>query len=325
MVLYAGYRFSDQLLFNTEIEFEHGTTGENLDGRSGEVSVEFASLDYLWRPEVNFRGGLLLAPVGFVNEMHEPPFFHGVSRPATEQLIIPTTWRDNGVGVFGRIGEDFEYRAYAMTALDAAGLSSSGLRGTRSDGSRSRSEDVAGVLRIDWTPLQGLLLGGSVYSGDIDQERSGLPDSNLTLYEIHGQYRSHGFEMRGLFTQAFLEDADDMTLGLRALGDIGGSETIAEEMLGGYLEVAYDVMPWLRPDSDWYLAPFLRFEYVDTQNKVPSGALFSRDESKAFRLWNPGLSLKPHPNVVLKLDYRNFDPLRGDTADEVQIGFGVAF
>src|SRR5436309_5161415 len=83
-VLYVGYKFNDRWLLNMEVEHEHA--GE-------EVDVEFAYLDYLWRPEANFRAGLLLVPMGFLNELHEPTVYLGARRPDVEQLIIPATWR----------------------------------------------------------------------------------------------------------------------------------------------------------------------------------------------------------------------------------------
>jgi hypothetical protein len=340
MVLYAGYKFTDRIVFNSEIEFEHGTTGNNLDGQAGSVSVELMTLDFLWKDWANSRTGLLLVPSGFLNEVHEPPFFHGVSRPQVEQVIIPTTWRENGTGVFGRVGESLEYRAYALTGLDAAGLTPSAIRGARSNGNRSRAEDLAGIVRVDWTPLEGLLLGGSFYGGGIDQSRSfssggqtySFDDASLLLWELHAQYRWQGLELRALYAQAFLDGAEDITSTMRAarrssVCPASASQpctgTIAEDWLGWYVEAAYDVMPWIAPDRGWYLAPFFRFEWYDTQYGVPDD--FERDRSKRVRLYTPGITFKPHPNVALKIDYRNFAPREGEQADEVEIGFGVAF
>lgn len=324
-VLYVGYKFTDKLVFNTEIEFEHAKTAENLDGKAGEVAVEFAALDWMLSEWANLRTGLVLVPMGFVNEVHEPPFFHGVARPEVEQRIIPSTWRENGVGLYGRIGEQLEYRSYVVTGLDALGLSASSLRGSRSNGNRSRAEDLAGVIRVDYTPtaLPGSLFGGSFYYGGIDQARDGFPSASLAMWEAHAQYRRFGLELRALVTQAFLDEADDLTLALRGMGEIKANEVIADEMFGWYVEAAYDVMPWIAPDSGFYLAPFVRYERFDTQQSTPSG--FAADGSKDIRLITSGLSLKPHPNVVFKFDYRNFDADQGDIADEVQLGFGVAF
>ena len=95
-VVYVGYKFDDQFLFNSEIELEHAGTGG-----SGSVSVEFAYLDYLASQNLGIRGGLVLLPMGFINELHEPPTFLGSERPETERQIIPSTWREVGLGVFG--------------------------------------------------------------------------------------------------------------------------------------------------------------------------------------------------------------------------------
>ena len=91
-IIYAGYRFNDQFLFNSEIEIEH----------ADEIFVEFAYIDYLVHENLGIRGGILLLPMGLVNEFHEPTVFFGAERPVTETLIIPSTWRENGGGARGR-------------------------------------------------------------------------------------------------------------------------------------------------------------------------------------------------------------------------------
>ena len=51
--------------------------------------------------ELNLRGGLMLIPMGIVNEYHEPTTFNGVERPSLDSKIVPTTWREMGIGVSG--------------------------------------------------------------------------------------------------------------------------------------------------------------------------------------------------------------------------------
>ena len=115
-VLYTGYKFTDRIILNAELEFEHAGTGAG-----GSVSVEFAYLDFLMWDWANFRAGMLLAPLGIVNELHEPVFFNGVERPEVERRIIPSTWRENGIGLFGELLPGLEYRIYGMN--DARGRS----------------------------------------------------------------------------------------------------------------------------------------------------------------------------------------------------------
>jgi opacity protein-like surface antigen len=327
LVLYLGYKFTDSIIFNSEIEFEHAFISDSgtKSADSGEVAIEFATLDFLWTDWANGRAGLMLLPMGFINEVHEPPFFLGVHRPETERRILPATWREMGAGVFGRIGEDFEYRAYGVTGFNAAGFSSSGIRGGRQSGNRSVAEDFAFVSRMDWTPLDGLLLGGSAYVGNSGQDQTSsstgldLPDARLTIGELHAQWRRGRLQTRGVFAYSHLSDADDLNVAL------GKSPTaaVANDMLGGYVELGYDLWSLFFDGGEKSLVPFARVEYVDTQYDVPSG--YTADRNKAFWLYTAGIDFKPTPNVVLKLEYRNFDPRRGDMPDELSLGMGFAF
>ncbi len=322
-VMYMGYKFNESILFNAEIEFEHATTSSTSSSGGGSVSVEFAALDFFFNEAINARAGMLLLPMGFLNEIHEPPFFHGVQRPETERRILPSTWRENGAGIFGRIGESLEYRAYAVTGFNARGFSSSGIRGGRQQGNRAFSEDLAFVGRLDWTPTDEWLLGGSAYIGDSGQDQTvggvDIPDAQLSLFEVHSQYRSGPWHARALFALSQLSDARDLST---ALG-LASTRPVAETMLGGYVEGAYDIWELLFGNNDKSLSPFFRLEYVDTQFEVPSG--FTPDRANSFWLLNPGLTFKPHPNVVLKAEYRNFSPRSGEKPDELSLGMGFAF
>ena len=324
MVLYTGYKFTDSLVFNTELEFEHAGTGGG-----GDVSVEFATLDYLVHPALNFRGGLVLVPMGFVNEVHEPPFFFGTQRPSPERAIIPSTWRENGVGVYGQLGEGrLQYRAYAVNGFDASGFTSSGLRGGRQKGSRAKANDLAVVGRIDFEPLSGWRVGASYYQGDSGQDQDymqtsgtsvALPDVRTRIWEVHSELRRGPLFARALWAQADMSDAGELSTALQ----LPSNRPVASSMVGGYAEVAYDLMQLISPGSERELLPFFRFEYTDTQQDVPRG--FTRDRRQPRRLFIPGLQFKPIPQVVLKLDYRIIDNWDGSAADELSVGFGLVF
>jgi hypothetical protein len=321
-VLYAGYKFSDRILFNSEIEIEHASTGE-----SGSVSVEFATLDFMLADWANARLGLMLIPMGFVNEIHEPPFYFGTHRPELERRIIPSTWRENGAGLFGNLfGEQLEYKLYVVNGFDATGFNESGLRGGRQKGSKALAEDFAGVGRIDWRPLPGVLIGASGYVGNSGQNQTdadtglGLPAALTAIWDVHAQYRARGLHLRGIFTQATVNQASQLNV---AIGNAPGGTGVAEEMLGAYGEIAYDVWQWISPGSEMTLEPFYRYEWVDTQQGAATG--FVRDERLRNQIHTAGFSYKPIPNVVLKADYRNVSAQSGSPADEINLGIGLVF
>jgi len=108
MVLLLGYKFNDKVQFVTEIEYEHVK----------EVYIEQAFLQYSLNDRVNLRGGLMLVPMGLINEYHEPTTFNGVERPNVDKSIVPTTWREIGIGVTGKFDEiSLRYQAYIFNGF----------------------------------------------------------------------------------------------------------------------------------------------------------------------------------------------------------------
>ncbi len=327
-IIYLGYKFNDRILFNSEIEFEHASTGKD-----GEVSVEFAYLDFLFRDEVNARVGLVLVPMGFVNELHEPPIFLGARRPDLERRLIPTTWRENGAGIFGDLGP-VSYRAYIVTGFDGAGLdesgfSAGGLRGGRQSGSKSLAEDFAFVARADWEITPGLTLGGSYYTGDSGQGAdtsqgvipSAIPgeiiEARTDILDVHLQWRWRGLEFRALYVNVDLDQADL----LNDFKGLTGMESIGSEMDGYYVQAGYDVLA--SRETNQALIPYARYEQFDTQSEVPSG--FLRDPANDVDVITYGIAYKPIPNVVFKLDYQNFDNAAGTGTDQWNLAAGFLF
>ncbi|MCA9522700.1 MAG: hypothetical protein KC609_17105 [Myxococcales bacterium] len=319
-VLYVGYKFTDWLVLNAEVEVEHGTTGENYADKSGEVAVEFAYLDFLLHEAANIRFGLMLIPFGFVNELHEPPFFHGNFRPQVEQTIIPSTWRELGVQLFGGY-KGFQYKLFAVNGFNGNKFSSNGWRSGRQEGNRPLFEDWGVGLNLEYKRGDLLRVGTSVYFGGADQNQLGGLQFNAFLIEGHVQVRVKGFELRGLAAWGKLSSADKVTLALFP----ESSELVASEIFGAYVEVAYDLWPlWGR--SSMYLAPFFRFEFLDTQWKVPGVAGRAKDDSKRVMVFDVGVTYKPHPQVVVKINYREVrNAAKKPVPDQLLLGAGFIF
>lgn len=319
LVMYLGYKFSDNIILNNEIEFEHATTGEGAEVK-GEVSVEFSQLDFLLHPAANIRAGLMLMPMGFINEIHEPLFFHGNYRPEVERRIIPSTWREMGAGLFGEPLPGLQYRVYAVNGLNADGFASNGWRDARQGGSKAKADDFAVTGRVDYSPnfVPGLLVGGSAYMGNSGQNQKfdgAKKDFFTQLYEGHLQWHYKGFEFRSLGAWGHLDNAD-------ALSAAKG-ETIGNSTFGWYTETAYNLMPHLMPTSNQYLAPFVRYERFDTIASAPTG--FGDDPSQNKEIYQAGLTFKPFRNIAIKADYRNISARQGKPADELNLGLGFIF
>lgn len=318
-VLYFGYKFDKGIVLNSEIEYEHATTGEG-DEERGEVSVEFAYLDFPLGRAWGIRAGQMLVPVGFINELHEPPIYLGARRPDVEQSIIPTTWREVGAGVYGESGP-FSWRAYVQAGLNASEFTAEGIREGRQGGSQSRAEDLAVTGRLDWTVTPGLLAGVSGFAGNAGQ---GLETpsgrrirARTTLFDVHADWKARGWQARALYTRGHVGDVAelDQVLGLT------GTESIGTNQHGWYAEAGYDLLR--ASDSGASLIPYARYERYGTQDEVPTG--FQRDPALRVRLQTLGVAYKPIPNVVIKADYQNYRNDARTGVDRFNLALGYLF
>jgi hypothetical protein len=313
VVLYAGYRFSPLVVFNAEIEFEHVR----------ELGVEFAYVDLLFHDAFRLRVGNVLVPIGFVNEMHEPPFFHGVNRPGVERNVIPATWHENGISAHGEVGR-LRYKAYLLTGLDPIGRGASAaswLRGARSDGGEARADDWAGVVNLT-ADLGPASVGGTAYLGRSGQGEKAADGSRIrgevTLLEAHASLAWRGLALRVLGVVGRLGDADEIST---ALG-LSGADVLGSRVVGAYAEAAYDVLPLLA-STDQALLPFLRYEYQDLHRAVPAGGV--RNPALETDTVVVGLTYKPLPNVVFKADYQRIDPRGAGSPAQDQVNLGAGF
>jgi hypothetical protein len=317
-IVYVGYKFSDKVLFNSETEFEHGSTEDG-----GSVSVEFAYLDYRIRPEFGVRGGLLLAPMGFLNEIHEPPTFLGTVRPETERLIVPSTWREAGLGVFGERGS-VSYRAYLINGFDATGFTAEeGLREGRQDGAEAAAQNFGAVGRVDYIGTPGLTLGTSAYFGNSGQGAT-LPSDPATtigaqtfIWEGHAEYRARGFDLRGLLAVASLDDVAE----INELNGVTGAESVGDRMLGWYLQGGYDVLRGHAGGQQ--LLPYLRYEQINTQDRVPDG--FDADPANDRRIVTLGGLWRPLPNISVKADYQISSNEADTGVNQLNVNLGYLF
>ncbi len=320
LVLLVGYKFSDQIQFVTEVEFEHVE----------EVFVEQAFVNYNVGNNVNLRGGLMLVPMGIVNEFHEPTTFNGTERPAIDNVIVPTTWRELGVGVSGKFNDiSLGYQAYVFngfksTSSDGEGgiagalKGSNGLRGGRQKGIKSTVDSPTLSAKLDYYGIPGLRLGLSTYLGKTQAEDDveDIPGANIgiTMIGADARYAYQRFSARGQFIYASLSDTEEYnTLTGRDLGSA---------LQGFYVEGAFNLLPTGKKQK---LYAFARYEKYDTHASV-EGDLARNDAYNRTDV-TTGLTYHIVPGVVLKGDYqfRSNALDGGDVDDRLNFGIGVWF
>jgi hypothetical protein len=320
LVLLVGYKFSDQVQFVTEIEFEHVE----------EVYVEQAFVNYAIAPNVSLRGGLMLVPMGIVNEFHEPTTFNGVERPAVDNVIVPTTWREIGFGVTGRSNElSIGYQAYVFNGFKSTSFGgdggvngslkgSNGLRSGRQKGIKSTIDSPTLSLKIDYYGIPGLRLGVSSYFGKTQAEDDveAIDGSNIgiSMLGLDARYAFKRFAARGQYIHASLSDTENYN-------DLTGRD-LGSALKGWYIETSYNL---LAQEKSQRLFAFARYEKYDTHADT-EGDLLRNDNYNRNDL-TMGLSYHIAPGVVLKGDYQFRDNANADNdvQNRLNMGIGVWF
>jgi len=303
MVMFLGYNFNSKTQFISELEFEH--TG-------AEVYVEQAFVQHKINNFINLKAGLMLIPMGIINEYHEPTTFNGVERPLVDNKISPTTWREIGVGFSGNVfPASLKYQVYLVNGfngykVDKAILNGKdGLRSGRQKGIESYISAPNFTGKIEYYGIRGLNLGLSGYIGNtqstlydkLDKSNDAAlakADSSvvkIAMIGVDARYNLGGLQMRG---QLYYSDiANTEQYNALTKKDLGSA------MMGYYVEAGYNVFRFFSK-AKTELVPFVRYENYNT-HYATSGTLV---QNKAYNnnVITSGLTYKLTKGVVLKAD-----------------------
>lgn len=324
LVMFLGYKFNDRTHFVTEIEYEHVS----------EVFVEQAFLNYRIKPALNLRAGLLLIPMGIVNEYHEPTTFNGVERPNLDGQIVPSTWREMGIGLSGNFPNlSLKYQAYIVNGFDGYSGDAGKLRGVdalrkgRQKAAKSYMSSPNFSTKVDYYGITGLKLGLAGYFGNsqselfdgigkddaiaLDQADSSIV--KLSMIGFDARYQNNGFQARAQVIRANISNT-------AAYNAFTGKD-LGAGLFGYYVEAGYDVLRFFNINTDKKLVAFARYEKYNTHDKVssdlPKNKAYDRTDVTA------GLGFWLSNGAVLKADYQVFKNEIETSADKHQINLGL--
>ena len=345
-VLTPSYQIADWLVFNSEFELEHGGVDDSVSRSSrfdGELEIEQMYVDILINEHFNIRSlGIDLVPVGRLNLYHEPTTFYSTERPELYREIIPTTWMEPSMGVFGKITDTLDYRLQVSAGLEdfnasAAGAGVTAVNGMRNARPRIRGANenkVATSGRLHFNGINGLDMSSSFYvspsKGFNDQ------DVTMTLVDIEAVYRvpKTGLELRGDFATWFIDKPENLIANNSGPTNNPAIDDVGKRMYGWYAEAAYHFWPeaWREgKGKEMDFVPFVRYSSITTQTGLLAGSGELNNGTANRDFVTVGAAWFLTPRFVIKADWRrNLDDSAATAAstssqDYVQMGVGVAF
>lgn len=302
-VLFVGHQFNSRIAVFTELEVENAKVEGGEPG--GEIAMEQAFLKFNLNPKQYLIAGLFVPRIGILNENHLPVNFNGVERPMVEQLVIPATWRELGVGFYGSANRlPLNYSIAIMNGLNSEGFEhGNGIRGGRAEGSNATANNLAITAAVQYSvsnfkfQVSGYM-GGTVglakKSADSLGLNSGAFGTPLYLGEASMQYANNGFSAKLLGTYIAYPNAEKINAAY--------SKNIAKAMYGAYAELGYD---WLyKKQKQAQFITFARAEMLDLNASIPAPpkAIYDGTEKQTHII--AGITYLPIPNVAIKADVR---------------------
>lgn len=305
VVLFVGHQFSSRISFFSELE----VADARVEGGSilGEIGMEQAFLKYSLNPRQYFIAGLITPRIGITNENHLPTNFNGTERPQVEQFVIPTTWRELGVGFYGQMSKfPIAYSIAIMNGLDAQKFQHGFGIGKGSGGGQSVAANnmaITGSLRAYWGDFQvqvsgyyGGSIGLSPFVADSLGIEHGAFAAPITMGEANVQYAKDGFNFKLLGAYIYNPKASDINRTF--------ANNTAEQIYGMYAELSYDVLNNAYKENmhNKSLIGFVRYERLNLNAGLPENGIIdgTLDQHHAIA----GLGFFPVPNVAIKADVR---------------------
>ena len=321
VVLGATHRFNEKTKMVAELEVEHAVTSKD---DNGEVAVEQAYVEHELQPGLQAKAGLFLMPVGFMNTSHEPTAYFGVHRNFVETAIIPTTWREAGVGLSGQLDNGLSWDAGLTTGFNLNKWDATKTEGRESplasihqEGQQAKSRDLSVHGALNYRGIPGVLVGGSVFTGKLGHGTADFPgnDARLTLWEIHGRYNPGKLDVSALFARGSISNTAVLNQTLA-----GQPAPVPSAFDGWYVQAAYQL--WKQ--GDYTVLPFLRYERFNTAKSYDGlVAGFGVGPLATETVTTLGLSFKITDGVVLKADYQKFN--QDNSRDRYNLGVGYSF
>ena len=332
-VLGIHHRFDSKTRVNAEFEWEHAITSAD---DKGEAEVEQLWVEREFGAGLRGRAGLFLMPVGLINQNHEPTAYYGVFRPAVDTKIVPSTWREVGLGLSGDTANGLNWDVAVTTMPNLSkwdpaateGRVRGPLAATHGEGQFAAARDLGVVGALNWRGVPGLLVGGSVVYGKIGQQQTDFlgNDSKLLLLDLHARYQIGGLDLSGEYIRGTISNTEALNASYAA-STTANPTLVPQLFYGGYVQAAYKV--W--QNTSYTLTPFVRYEVLNTAagfGALPVSA--GGFKSPAEKIVTVGANFRIGEGVVLKADYRsNRRAKLPDTEEHFDLGnsfnLGVGF
>lgn len=302
-VLFTGHKFNDKISIFSELEVEDAKVAGGETG--GEVAIEQAYLKFNLNANQYLVGGLFLPRIGILNENHLPNTFNGNERNYVETFILPSTWRELGIGLNGNFNNlPLNYSVGLVNGLNSATFAhGSGIREGRSEGRNATGNNLAITAALQFYQGSFMAQVSGYYGGTVGVSKqkadslglsSGVFGTPVAIGEGDIQYSNSGFSIRALATIVSIPDAANINKAY--------ANNTPKTEFGAYAEIGYDILHTMAKPHDEQFIVFIRDERFNMNAAVPSNGVIDGTLNQNHIV--TGFTYLPIKNVAIKADIR---------------------
>lgn len=298
LTIFMSATISKRIKFMSEIEFEDGTK---------EIGIEFAAIDVALHPALNFRGGIIMNPIGGFNQNHDGPKWEFVERPDVAVNLLPATWSNAGFGLYGKTHKDnwiLGYEVYLTNGFDNSIIDNEEnktfLPAAKANEERFEESNSGKALFTGKVAIKNRKLGeiGFSYMGGVYNK---FEEDGLTLD------KKRRVDVFAIDFKATIKKTGTYIVGEAVLIKVDVPDTFTQQFgtkqVGVFIDVVQPILK--RKVLDWDNATLnlaARFDYVDWN----VGTFNETGTDIGDNLWaiTPAISFRPSAQTVFRLNYR---------------------
>ena len=298
LTMFMSASITKRIKFLSELEFEDGTK---------EIGIEFAAMDVAFHPALNFRGGIVMNPIGAFNQNHDGPKWEFVERPDVAVNMLPATWSNAGFGLYGKTYKGnwvFGYEAYLTNGFDNSIIDNEENRtflpATKDNKERFEENNSGKALVTGKVAMKNRKIGeiGISYMGGVYNkfEEDGVVLDKERRVDVFAVDMNTTIKKTGTY---IVGEA------VWILVDVPSTYTqqFGNKQHGAFIDIVQPVLK--RKIFDWEDAVFnisARLDYVDWN----VGKFNETNTEIGDDLWaiTPSISFRPSSQTVFRLNYR---------------------
>jgi len=298
LTIFMSASIAKRIKFLTEIEFEDGAK---------EIAIEFAALDVAFHPLLNFRGGIIVNPIGAFNQNHDGPKWEFVNRPDMAETMLPATWSNVGFGLYGKAYKNnwiFGYEAYLTNGFDDNIIDN------------HENKTFLPVAKENEFRFEESSNGKALFTGKLTIKNRKIGEIGLSyMGGVYNKFESDGLvldDKRRVDVFDFDFNSTIKKTGTYIVGEVAFvkvnvpetyTQQYGNQQLGGFVDIVQPILK--RKVFDWENAVLnlaFRLDYVDWN----IGKFNETNTEIGDQLWaiTPAISFRPSAQTVFRLNYR---------------------